>query len=672
MTDSKRWGAAPADWDHFDLVLGLGRDLLPVVSKPGAVISSLSKMKSVGKTPSVYNRSGHAAGVPNWTSQESTPEQIKQWSEQPDYGICVATRLCRAIDVDVPDVAESMAIAGFILDRLGVLPTRARANSSKFLQTFQLPGEMPKRVIRTKHGIIEFLANGQQFIAVGTHPSGVRYEWLNGLPETIPEISLDVFEDLWAKLEAQFAVEPSTTSKTTVPKAQKLHEAISHDETAQQLYTKNLVLSTERDGRLHITCPFDAEHSGPSAESATTYFPANTGGYALGHFKCLHAHCEHRTDEEFRHAIGMPTPLADFDTLPVTSGTSDEAGPEDVHETPVSTKSERFSIVDTTRFIAAGHGAQWLVKGIIPRAELAVIFGQSGSGKTFWVMDVALCIARGEPWNGKKTTQGQVLYIAAEGAEGVRKRMRAYFEHTGIAPADVSGIRFMADAPRLNHKTDRIELATAIRGMGKLDVVIIDTLAAVTPGVDENSGKEMGEVLAYCKAIHRHTGALVVLIHHSGKDETKGARGWSGLRAAVDCEIQISRCENDRAATVTKLKDGLDAEVEYPFRLNVVELGVDEDGDPVTSCVVNHIAGKARPVIKNAVEKILLNVLDELVILTGPVPVNQLIEATIERLPATEKNDRRRQNAFKALERATADGVVVLENGMVNVPAVPG
>lgn len=654
MTDTKRWGAAPAEWSHFDLVLGLGDDLLPVVSNPTAKISPGSKMGAIGKTPSVYNRNGHAVGIPEWTSKIADTKQITQWSEQPDYGICVQTRLCRAIDVDVTDHQEAKHIRE-ALDLLD-LPTRTRANSSKFLLAFMLHGTFTKRTIRTLNGIIEFLATGQQFVAVGTHPSGARYEWPDGLPEVIPEMSPDVFEDAWKKLEELFAVAPSTTSQPGISKQHKIQEAIIHDETAQKLYAMNLVLSNERDGRLHITCPFESEHSGPSAESATTYFPANTGGYVRGHFHCLHAHCEHRTDDEFRSAIGMPVAVDDFNIVAPNAG-QDEA------PTPSATK--RFCAVDAETFIKASTGTEWLVKGLIPRAALGVVFGYSGSGKTFWMLDMALSIASGEPWNGKKTTKGQVLYLAAEDAEGVRKRMRAYCEHSGIASSDMTGIRFMSDAPRFLQQTDRAEFAEALMGLGPLALVVIDTLSAVTLGGDENSGKDMGEVLAYCKAIHKHTGAMVLLVRHSGKNEDKGARGWSGVRDAADCEIQISRYENDRSATVTKLKNGMDAEVEFPFRLQIVDLGMDEDGESVTSCVVNHIAGKARPVVKDAVEKIILNVLDELALITGPVHVNRLVETTIDRLPAPEKNDRRRANVFKALERLVAAGLILSNNGSV-------
>lgn len=124
------------------------------------------------------------------------------------------------------------------------------------------------------------------------------------------------------------------------------------------------------------------------------------------------------------------------------------------------------------------------------------------------------------------------------------------------------------------------------------DVIVIDTMAAVTAGSNENSGEDMGKLLAHCKWIHKETGALVLLIAHSGKDSSRGIRGWSGTKAALDAEIEITRNGDYRTATVTKLKDSEDG-ASYPFKLKTVDLGLDADGVMVTSCVVEHVEAQA-------------------------------------------------------------------------------
>lgn len=179
-----RFGATPEEWDHFSRVLGLTMDLLPVVSNLQATISSRSTLSSLGKTPSLYNPDRQVIGILNWTNHITTEEEIARWSAEPDYGICVITRTIRALDVDVTDPAEAEAILA-ICQRMmpDPLVMRRRANSPKFLLAFRMPGAFAKCTMKTSGGIIEFLADGQQFVACGTHPSGVRYEWATGLPE---------------------------------------------------------------------------------------------------------------------------------------------------------------------------------------------------------------------------------------------------------------------------------------------------------------------------------------------------------------------------------------------------------------------------------------------------------------------------------------------------------
>ena len=114
------YGAAPGDWNHFDLFLELTEDLLPVVSNPHAVKSPLSKIAGPGKTPSIYNKKGQMAGFPKWTEYRATLDDVEKWSKQPDYGICLQTRKVRAIDVDISDFDESVDVEAFV-DALRVI-----------------------------------------------------------------------------------------------------------------------------------------------------------------------------------------------------------------------------------------------------------------------------------------------------------------------------------------------------------------------------------------------------------------------------------------------------------------------------------------------------------------------------------------------------------------------
>jgi hypothetical protein len=104
--------------------------------------------------------------------------------------------------------------------------------------------------------------------------------------------------------------------------------------------------------------------------------------------------------------------------------------------------------------------------------------------------------------------------------------------------------------------------------------------------MDENDSKSMGEVIGAAKAIQAAAGGVVLLVHHTGKDSTKGMRGHSSLLAALDAAIEVTRTDDRREWKIAKSKDGEDGEA-HPFRLDVVEIGEDEDdGEPVTSCIV--------------------------------------------------------------------------------------
>jgi P4 family phage/plasmid primase-like protien len=192
-------------------VLGLGADLLPVVPDPTVKPSPLSKVKAFGKIPSEYNAAGEAHGIAGWQSREITWQDIERWKADRRLSMCVRTSAVRAIDVDITDEALAANIASFLFsfgdtwDRFPPLPKRSRANSSKFLLAFRLDGDYSKRIIKCgEAGRIEFLANGQQFVAAGSHPSGASYEWAGGLPSDIPTLKCDAFEELWAALDTKY------------------------------------------------------------------------------------------------------------------------------------------------------------------------------------------------------------------------------------------------------------------------------------------------------------------------------------------------------------------------------------------------------------------------------------------------------------------------------------
>jgi predicted P-loop ATPase len=310
---SQRFGASPEAWDHFSGQLKLGEDLLPVVANPNAQISPNSKMKAMGKTPSIYNRDHNVVGLPEWTKLRASEYMIQRWRSEPDYGICLQTRKVRAFDIDVADPARAAALQQAITASLGIsLPCRFRDNSGKRLLAFTYNRPLTKRVLPVEGGILEVLAEGQQFVAVGTHPSGAPYRWNTGdLPAAFPVLSKEQLETVWQLLVTMYGTaEPRIARERRAGSGADLHV---HDDVADWLVENWEVYDVGTDSQLFIECPFNGDHTADSGPTSTAYFPAGTGGYAQGHFVCLHAHCTGREDRDFLDATGYS--VGQFDDL---------------------------------------------------------------------------------------------------------------------------------------------------------------------------------------------------------------------------------------------------------------------------------------------------------------------------------------------------------------------
>ncbi len=281
------------------------------------------------------------------------------------------------------------------------------------------------------------------------------------------------------------------------------------------------------------------------------------------------------------HGFGAAS-ASDFDDV------SQESEDFDTSEKRVK-KIAKFIPIPAAQF-AEEHATRWLIKGVLPAAVgapvLAVMYGASGSGKSFKATDMAIAIARGIQWRHHRVTKGRVVYVCAEGSGGYRKRLKAYAQHHGI-PLDAIDVFVVAAAPNLLEADDVSALVRAIHTIGPVALVVIDTLAQATAGGNENSGEDMGRAIGHCRTISEVLHCTVLLVHHSGKDDTKGARGHSSLKAAADTEFEVVRTDDRRAMRLSKQKDGEDS-MDMGFELSVITLGLDEDGDPITSCVVEH------------------------------------------------------------------------------------
>jgi hypothetical protein len=332
-------------------------------------------------------------------------------------------------------------------------------------------------------------------------------------------------------------------------------------------------------------------------------------------------------------------------------------------------KAPRFEIISLTDF-GSGPPPEWFVKGVLARAGLGVIYGESGAGKSFLTLDLLMAIALGKTWNGKRVRQGRIVYACAEGQAGFRNRVKAYCKIHNVDPDNLP-FGVITDVPNLLAQ-DHKALSKQVNAWGGADLLGIDTYAQVTPGANENSSEDMGKALTHIRLIHAETGAMPLLVHHSGKDTTRGARGWSGLKAAADTELEVLRDQEQRQLRVSKQKDGEDGLV-LPFRLEQVDLGRDPDGDPITSCVVRYDV-ELTPERVRAPTKMMQRIVWETALglmdlCDGDIPVDTLLAEVARQLPHDpEQRDSRRGQVLAALKALVMEHWLTHQEGIVRVP----
>lgn len=229
-----------------------------------------------------------------------------------------------------------------------------------------------------------------------------------------------------------------------------------------------------------------------------------------------------------------------------------------------------------------------LVENLMTIGSTTVVYGDSNSGKTFWALSVAAAIATGAECYGRKTDPGLVVYLACEAPGSIRSRLQAIKRFYGCELENLAMIPVPLNF--YNGETDSSDVIEAIREIERIKgkpvrLVIADTLARMSAGANENSGEDMGPVMARFEQVCLATGAAMMIIHHNGKDAAKGARGWSGIRAHIDTEIEVSEKEGIRSASVTKQRELPGKGEAIYFKLEIIEMGETKFGGQATTCV---------------------------------------------------------------------------------------
>lgn len=267
---------------------------------------------------------------------------------------------------------------------------------------------------------------------------------------------------------------------------------------------------------------------------------------------------------------------------------SDEQKPERKTRLPLSWGSHGYDVQQ-----------DFIIKNYLPSKSLCAIYGPSGSYKSFLAISWACHIAAGKTWSSNAVARGSVLYVVGEGGVGVPRRVKAWETVNGTLPKSICLVNRPVFPVRQSEVQEVLSAAKQVERETGMPVrlVVIDTLARCFGGNDENDARDMGAFIEGCDTIKQKTGATVLVVHHSGKDEAKGARGSSSLRAALDAEFHVKREGEARALILscTKMKDA-EEPGRHAYDLRQVDLYTDEDGDNVASLVVHDTPREAKDI----------------------------------------------------------------------------
>lgn len=249
-------------------------------------------------------------------------------------------------------------------------------------------------------------------------------------------------------------------------------------------------------------------------------------------------------------------------------------------DAPLADRREGRFQLHTDVEIGRLPGPVWLIDGLMPCKGSVVLYGPSGSGKSYLALAWSLCIAAGVPWLDCPVKRGPVVYVAGEGGHGLPGRILAWKQAQAMRAEDVAGVYFLTEAVQF---MDEAQVAAFLAAVSSLpeppQLIVLDTLARCMVGGDENSARDMGIVIAHVERVRQETGATVAILHHTGKNGN-GERGSSALRGAVDTMIAVAADGDLVSLTCDKQRDA------EPFEGRNLRRGRVDLTDGTHSCVL--------------------------------------------------------------------------------------
>ena len=511
------------------------------------------------------------------------------WRAAPDAGIGIALAPSGLVAVDVdPRNGGAETFEALQADH-GSLRSDVMAftGGGGEHHVFAVPDAMRLRLPGTLGPGVDLKANGYIAVEPSIHPSGKQYGWegsSNPLEGSVPSPLPDWMRSLRVELTSTKAA--PTDTPVDPAKARDLREALyalQADDRDTWLHA-GMALHSTGWGQVAYAMwcawsqqsdKFDATDQRKTWES----FTARDGGITAAWVFATAA------------AAGWVNPRARIlEEAPVGDWTADVV-PEGLPdaESGAAAQEPALPLLSLQELRDRHDALTWTVKGVLPAESLGLIFGGSGTFKSFIALDLALHVAHGLPWLGRKTIEGPVLYLAAEGGAGLWRRIDAWHRARRLRWEDAP--MYVLPVPvDLGH--DAIRVTDAAKAVGVTPgLAIIDTLSQTFTG-EENSANEVANYLSEIGLMFRSNWqAAVGVVHHSGHMATERPRGSSALRANVDWMFGVFRDEREMLATLTceKMKDG-EGFPDASFALTRHELGKDADGDPITSLVARHLS----------------------------------------------------------------------------------
>jgi len=481
----------------------------------------------------------------------TSPEQIARWwAQNPNFNIGIAAGARSGIVVfDVDPRNGGIESWEAWLAANGKIPADGAAQLTAGGGEHHIAVYDPDiRSCKLAEGV-DLLSDGRYFVAYPSAIEGRRYEW---------EASSDPFDGV-----APFPIPPAWKAA---------YDALRRSETRGPALTDGLIQGNRNSGLTALA-------------GAMRHFGMGEAEILAALTITNETRCE------------IPLPSSELSQIvrsvsryePETDiGAAAAIGSDAAEALLAATRAERqeYFFTRATSFLSQPAPLKWIIKGWLPDNGVSMVYGESGSGKTFVTLDMACHIASGMTWHQHRTRAGLVIYMAGEGNYGLRQRVTAWCKAHNITSLDnllISNKAIDIDSPAA-----AAQIINAVRELTDEPAVaiIIDTVNNHMSG-DENSARDTRNLLNACNIVAMALGASVILNHHTGHaaESKQRARGSSAWRASVDASILIAKRDSSIEISCTKMKDAEPPE-DFFGKLQSVPLGwIDEDGDEISGAV---------------------------------------------------------------------------------------